>query len=131
MVQRLPVRVELDARLSWHPLRIGFIDAGHRGYRLIATVGYWRKRGTCDARFAESNASNLAPVNKLIDDIVPCRLTRVEKSEVRVMQQQKPLEGAQRRHHDDRAVAGDIHAGAGLPPLPTWRFPTIAGNARV
>lgn len=71
VVQRLPVRVELDARqLEQHPLRIGLstlvtVDtANHDGQVLASQV-----RTT---PVAESNAReiNLAPVNKLIDDIV-------------------------------------------------------------
>ncbi|EGJ4654486.1 multidrug efflux MFS transporter periplasmic adaptor subunit EmrA [Salmonella enterica subsp. enterica serovar Johannesburg] len=71
VVQRLPVRVELDARqLEQHPLRIGLstlvtVDTANRDGQVLAS----QVRTT---PVAESNACeiNLAPVNKLIDDIV-------------------------------------------------------------
>lgn len=71
VVQRLPVRVELDARqLEQHPLRIGLstlvtVDTANRDGQVLAS----QVRTT---PVAESNAReiNLAPVNKLIDDIV-------------------------------------------------------------
>ena len=71
VVQRLPVRVELDEQqLAKHPLRIGLstlvkVDTSHRDGQMLAT----QVRGT---PAYESNAReiSLAPVNALIDGIV-------------------------------------------------------------
>ncbi len=82
--------------------------------------GQVRPASTNDAGcLSNAREINLAPVNKLIDD--RRRPTRVNP-EVRC---NMSLEGAQLRHHDDRA-AGDIHAGAGLHHC--QRHSTIAGN---
>ncbi|MDU4390250.1 MAG: HlyD family secretion protein, partial [Klebsiella michiganensis] len=71
VVQRLPVRVELDQKqLTDHPLRIGLstlvtVDTTHRDGQMLANQA--RK----DPAY-ESNAReiSLEPVNKLINDIV-------------------------------------------------------------
>lgn len=71
VVQRLPVRIELDAKqLGEHPLRIGLstlvtVDTTHRDGQVLAN----QARAT---PAYESNARelDLTPVNALIDDIV-------------------------------------------------------------
>ena len=71
VVQRLPVRIELDAQqLAQHPLRIGLstlvtVDTANRDGQVLAS----QVRTT---PVSESNAReiSLAPVNKLIEEIV-------------------------------------------------------------
>jgi len=71
VVQRLPVRIELDpAQIEKHPLRIGFsslvtIDTSNRDGGVLST----QVRTT---PLYESNARvlNMAPVNRLIDEII-------------------------------------------------------------
>lgn len=71
VVQRLPVRIELDAQqLAQHPLRIGLstlvtVDTSNRDGQILAS----QVRTT---PVSESNAReiNLAPVNKMIEEIV-------------------------------------------------------------
>lgn len=71
VVQRLPVRIELDAKqLEQHPLRIGLstlvtVDTTNRDGSVLATQ-------TRSAPAYESNARelNLAPVNQLINQII-------------------------------------------------------------
>ncbi|EMD9273957.1 multidrug efflux MFS transporter periplasmic adaptor subunit EmrA [Cronobacter malonaticus] len=71
VVQRLPVRIELDAKqLEQHPLRIGLstlvkVDTTNRDGGVLATQ-------TRSAPAYQSNAREIAlePVNKLINDIV-------------------------------------------------------------
>lgn len=71
VVQRLPVRIELDAKqLADHPLRIGLstlvtVDTANRDGQILA-------RQVRSSPVYESNAREISldPVNKLIDDIV-------------------------------------------------------------
>ena len=71
VVQRLPVRIELDAKqLADHPLRIGLstlvtVDTANRDGQILASQ-------VRSSPVYESNAREISldPVNKLIDDIV-------------------------------------------------------------
>jgi len=71
VVQRLPVRIELDAKqLEQHPLRIGLstlvtVDTSNRDGSMLANA-------TRSSPVYESNARelNLAPVNELINNII-------------------------------------------------------------
>jgi membrane fusion protein (multidrug efflux system) len=71
VVQRLPVRIELDAKqLADHPLRIGLstlvtVDTANRDGQILASQ-------VRSSPAYESNAREISldPVNKLIDDIV-------------------------------------------------------------
>jgi len=71
VVQRLPVRIELDAKqLAEHPLRIGLstlveVDTSNRGGQMLASQ-------VRSSPVYESNAREISldPVNKLINDIV-------------------------------------------------------------
>ncbi|MDU6926567.1 multidrug efflux MFS transporter periplasmic adaptor subunit EmrA [Franconibacter helveticus 513] len=71
VVQRLPVRVEIDARqLEQHPLRIGLstlvkVDTTNRDGAVLATQS--RKQPAYESNAREIS---LEPVNKLINDIV-------------------------------------------------------------
>lgn len=71
VVQRLPVRVELDAQqLAKHPLRIGLstlvkVDTSNRDGQILAT----QSRST-PAYESDAREINLDPVNTLIDGIV-------------------------------------------------------------
>ncbi|WP_436876915.1 multidrug efflux MFS transporter periplasmic adaptor subunit EmrA [Siccibacter turicensis] len=71
VVQRLPVRIELDQKqLSDHPLRIGLstlvtVDTTDRDGAVLAT-----QTRTTPAYESNAREINLAPVNKLINDIV-------------------------------------------------------------
>lgn len=93
VVQRLPVRIELDQKqLEQYPLRIGLstlvsVNTTNRDGQVLAN-----KVRSTPVAVSTAREISLAPVNKLIDDIVKLTLANPE---VRVMQQQKPLEGAQ------------------------------------
>ncbi|MNR41154.1 Multidrug export protein EmrA [compost metagenome] len=71
MVQRLPVRIELDGKqLTDHPLRIGLstlvtVDTADREGQMLAN-----QVRTHPAYESNAREINLDPVNKLIDDIV-------------------------------------------------------------
>jgi len=71
VVQRLPVRIELDQKqLSDHPLRIGLstlvtVDTTDRDGAVLAT-----QTRTTPAYESNAREINLAPVDKLINDIV-------------------------------------------------------------
>jgi membrane fusion protein (multidrug efflux system) len=71
VVQRLPVRVEIDAKqLEQHPLRIGLstlvkVDTTNRDGAVLATQS--RKQPAYESNAREIS---LEPVNKLINDIV-------------------------------------------------------------
>ncbi|HFD7665990.1 TPA: multidrug efflux MFS transporter periplasmic adaptor subunit EmrA [Enterobacter kobei] len=71
VVQRLPVRIELDAKqLADHPLRIGLstlvtVDTANRDGQILASQVRSRPAYESNAR-----EISLDPVNKLIDDIV-------------------------------------------------------------
>lgn len=71
VVQRLPVRIELDAQqLQQHPLRIGLstlvkVDTSNRDGQVLATQ---QRQGA--AYSSNAREIKLDPVNKLIDDII-------------------------------------------------------------
>ncbi|WP_444420483.1 HlyD family secretion protein, partial [Serratia marcescens] len=71
VVQRLPVRIELDAKqVADHPLRIGLstlvtVDTANLDGRVLADVVRDKPLYQSDAL-----ALNLAPVNQLIADVI-------------------------------------------------------------
>ena len=71
VVQRLPVRIELDAnQLAKHPLRIGLstlvkVNTTNRDGQILAS-----QVRTSPAYESNAREISLTPVNKLINDIV-------------------------------------------------------------